>query len=629
MIAVSEARSPASIPRLFSELRASISRLQPPEPLTIPKWAERYRYHSRGARPGPWRWEPAPHAIEPAEALTDPETEEVVCVWASQTSKSELALCAVGYFSHYDPSPILIIQPRVEDAEQWSKERLAPMISDSAALAAIFPEPRSRSTGNTIRHKETRLGQPVSMVGANAPAGLAARAVRVLVGDEVDRFPLSAGTEGDALRLGIVRQTTYYNRIRLLVSSPTIKGESRIWRRYERTDMCRRHLRCPHCGGLTAVDWNCVKWDLGPEDAHLECPLCAAAWSEGDRLKACAGGQWIPDRPERGKLRRGFWMGALASPLAQIPVIVEEFLDGHAHPDEHQVWLNTRMAELWEGDGETVPAEVVYENNRVAVEGVPDWVRYIVAGADVQADRIEVEVLGADAERRTISLGYEILEGDPRLPETDKRSPLWALDQLWERRFGDRRIQLAFVDAGYLFDEITAYTRRRAGRRIYAIRGEGGSGKAWLIGRSRNNRARALVWRLGVDSIKAAIYRYLTAAPGDPGYCQFPDTYELQHFHQLTAERVVLRHVAGHPVQIWELPPGRRNEVLDCRTYAMAALERLAPRRSAILRASSGYPQGYPQDSGAVTSRRIEGRALRERDAIEPRPGFFDRHRRR
>jgi phage terminase large subunit GpA-like protein len=111
----------------------------------------------------------------------------------------------IGYFAHYDPSPVLLIQPTVEMAEAWSKERFAPMIRDTAVLRPLFADPRSRDSGNTLRHKDFAGGY-VAVIGANAPSGLAMRPIRVVLADEVDRYPLSAGTEGDPLKLAEKRQ---------------------------------------------------------------------------------------------------------------------------------------------------------------------------------------------------------------------------------------------------------------------------------------------------------------------------------------------------------------------------------------------------------------------------------------
>jgi phage terminase large subunit GpA-like protein len=117
-----------------------------------------------------------------------------------------------------------MVQPTVEMAEAFSKDRVAPMIRDTPVLREIFTS-KSRDSGDTILQKAFPGGR-LNMTGANAPATLASRPIRIVLCDEVDRFPASAGTEGDPVSLAEKRTTTFWNRKIGLVSTPTIKGES-------------------------------------------------------------------------------------------------------------------------------------------------------------------------------------------------------------------------------------------------------------------------------------------------------------------------------------------------------------------------------------------------------------------
>ena len=69
--------------------------------------------------------------------------------------------------------------------------------------------------------------------GANSASSLASRPIRIVFMDEVDRFPASAGSEGDPVALTKKRTTTYWNRKIVMTSNPIVKGSSRIeqvWR---------------------------------------------------------------------------------------------------------------------------------------------------------------------------------------------------------------------------------------------------------------------------------------------------------------------------------------------------------------------------------------------------------------
>ena len=51
---------------------------------------------------------------------------------------------------------------------------------------------------------------------------------RVLLLDEVDRYELSAGSEGSPTDLAIARTKTFWNRKIYMCSTPTVKGISKI-----------------------------------------------------------------------------------------------------------------------------------------------------------------------------------------------------------------------------------------------------------------------------------------------------------------------------------------------------------------------------------------------------------------
>jgi len=161
------------------------------------------------------------------DAASDPEVFSVVVMSSAQVGKTEVLNNVVGYYVDQDPSPILVLQPTLEMGQTWSKDRLAPMLRDTPALKGRVKDAKSRASGNTMLHKSFPGGH-ITIAGANSPASLASRPIRVLLADEVDRYPVSAGTEGDPVTLASKRTTTFWNRKLLLTSTPTVKGESRI-----------------------------------------------------------------------------------------------------------------------------------------------------------------------------------------------------------------------------------------------------------------------------------------------------------------------------------------------------------------------------------------------------------------
>ena len=188
------------------------------------------------------------------DAVNETGVREVVFMTSAQIGKTEILNNILGYFVHQDPSPILFIQPTLEMAEAWSKDRLAPMIRDTDALTELFKDPKSRNSDNTLLHKKFNGGH-LTMAGANSPSSLASRPIRIVLLDEEDRYPTSAGAEGDPGSLAQKRTTTFWNRLLVSASTPTIEGESKIEARYGLSDQRHFFVPCPACGTFQVLRW--------------------------------------------------------------------------------------------------------------------------------------------------------------------------------------------------------------------------------------------------------------------------------------------------------------------------------------------------------------------------------------
>lgn len=255
------------------------------------------------------------------DAISDPSVSEVVVMSSAQVGKTELLLNLIGYNIHQDPSPILLVQPTQEMAEAFSKDRLAPMLRDTPALQGKVADARSRDSNNTTRHK-TFPGGHITMVGANSPAGLASRPIRDVFLDEVDRYPLSAGKEGDPVDLARKRTTTFWNRKVIMVSTPVTKGASIIEEAYQASDQRRYYVPCPECEHEQILLWEGVHWPhtvdekgkkiYRPEEAEYACENCGVLWNDNARHKAVKAGRWVAERPDIPIA--GFWINALYSP---------------------------------------------------------------------------------------------------------------------------------------------------------------------------------------------------------------------------------------------------------------------------------------------------------------------------
>ena len=242
----------ANTSALFSKI---LKCLRPRENITMAEWADKYRRlpSESSAEPGQWRTARTPYLKRPMECVSDPKVRKVVLMFSAQVGKSELLLNTMGYFTHIDPSSILIVHPTKETGQDFSKERIAPTIRDTPVLSELIGEAKSRDSKNTLM-KKFFPGGYIAIVGANSPVGLASRPVRILLCDEIDRWPESAKKEGDPLSIVEKRTKTYpYTHKMVFTSTPTTDSISRIQHEYKLGSMEEWQLPCPACGAYHAL----------------------------------------------------------------------------------------------------------------------------------------------------------------------------------------------------------------------------------------------------------------------------------------------------------------------------------------------------------------------------------------
>jgi len=556
--------------------------LAPPPRLTVSEWADRYRMLSAetSTEPGQWSTARAPYQRAIMDAVNDPAVEEIVVMSSSQVGKTEIANNIIAYFIDQDPCPILYVLPTVEDAQSWSKERLGPMLRDTPCLRGKVRDSRAQSDNSTLLHKSFPGGH-LTVAGANAPSGLAARPIRVVICDEVDRYPASAGREGDPVSLAFARTKNFWNRKKILISTPTVRGISRIEAAFAASDKRHFWVPCTHCGSLQILRFPQLKWDKNQADEHdpkttrYLCEKCEAAMRDAQKPFFLPRGNWIAEAPDRSVV--GFHINELYSPWVRWSEIVKGFLEFKKHREMLKTWVNQTLGETWEEEGDSIESEEVYKRcedypkNAEGARLAPAGVCVITAGVDVQENRLEVEFVGWGAGEESWSMEYAFVAGDTAQPAT------WdQLDLLLSRRFEHvlgttLQVAAVFVDSGFRTADVYRFVKPRRDRRVWASKGIAGWGRPLLGRPGSNNRARVMLWPLGVDSLKETIYARLNVKGEGPGFCHFPRGYDHEFFAQLTAERIVRVYRHGFPARSWEKMRAR-NEALDCRVLAYAAL---------------------------------------------------------
>lgn len=468
-------------------------------------------------------------------APTEPGVHTITAMVCTQLLKTSLLENVFGFFAHLDPCPILMVQPKEEAAEAFSKERITPLIRATPVLRKLVGTTKMRSGDESLTYKPFPGGF-LALVGAGSPDNLARRPVRVLLYDEVDKYPVTR--EGDPISLGDERAATFVNWISIRACSPTVDGESRIASSYEDSDQRRASVACPHCEHRQFLEFfKHIEWDKPggvhkTKTARIHCEACGAIWDEGERLKALATIRWhqtkaflccnerhVPlddyDKAWRGPSagdteqdavavvwdwwssdrhavyrakcptckawaidneHAGFQCSKLYSPWRRdTPAsLAAKWIAAKDDEEKKQTFFNTQLGLTYRPHaGKELRLEALAARGEIWSAEIPDGVALVTAGIDVQDYRLELELVGWGRNEESWSLRHEVFDGDPEDPK------LWAtLDAFLKRKFrrADGRdfvIDAACIDSGgHHTQAVYDFAKARLGRRIWAIKGE-------------------------------------------------------------------------------------------------------------------------------------------------------------
>ena len=564
-----------------------------PEPrLSLSEWMEREFVLSSESSAVSGKIHLYPFQAGMADAITDPEVERVTIMKSARIGYTTMLKAAIGYHIDQAPCPVMVVQPTIADAEGFSQQEIAPMLRDTPALQGKIADPRSRDSGNTILRKNFPGGF-LTIVGANSPTGFRRVTIRLLLMDELDGWPPSAGTEGDQEKLAERRTETFWNRKVVRGSTPTVKGASRIENSYLRGDQRQYFVPCPECGVFQLITWAKIKWKKDdPETAAMECEGCRAAIPHSKKRWMLERGAWrataVQRRegnevlPEKGHASFRIWAGYSLNANASWADLAREFLAAKKDPESLKTFVNTVLGETWDADqGEGVAGEGLYaRREEYESDPLPEKVLVLTAGVDVQDDRIECEITGWGLGFESWSIDYHVLLGSPGLPDVWKQLED-VLTQSFTLPSGvELEVAAAAVDTGgHHTQAVYDWVRPRQVRRVYAIRGSSKPGLP-IAGRPTQKEKITLI-PIGTEAAKDWIFSRLKIEAPGPGYCHFPSRYDEEYFAQLTAERAVIKFSSGVPRRSYrQIRP--RNESLDARVYSLAALRLLNPNLEKI-----------------------------------------------
>lgn len=575
-----------------------------PRPVPLDRWADGRLVLPRemSPEPGVLRLSRTPYLREIMAAMDDPSVEEVVLQCGTQLGKSTVLLCAMAKVIAHAPGPMMFVQPTIDLAKRFSRQRIAALIRSNAELRRQVKESRSRDSGNTLLSKEFTGGILV-VSGANSAASLASMPALWVLGDEIDDWPDDVDGQGEPTALVIARQDSFGARARrAFVSSPKKpRGATGIEsRRLAGTDE-RYEVPCPFCGEFQELVWGSdqpygVKWQTKDGRPLLEtvvyvCRGCGEGIPESAKTVMLEAGRWVQHRP--GARSRTFLLSSLYSPLGWLSwrAIVQQWAlandqkrRGNFEPLKS--FMNTRLAETWSEVGTSLDADKLRQQAEAfPLRLVPAEALVLLCAVDVQDDRLELAVWAIGPRGSMWTVDTVVLVGNP------SQEALWqqldaALSQRYEHADGfEVGIEAVAVDSGgHYTHEVYNFVRKQpVDRKVFAIKGADRPGAALPI----VNRATMVdvnwggtiikggcrLWPIGVHAAKDRLAGLLRA---EERMVHLSGDLETEFFEQITAEVRVQQKSARGRRFVWVKRKGQeRNEQLDLAVYVLWLVEKL------------------------------------------------------
>ena len=620
--------------------------LRPDEVLSVSEWSERHRVldQKSAALPGRWSNDLTPYLVEIMDSLgPDATCTRVTFQKGAQVGGTEAGNNWLGWIMDQQPAPAMYVLPTKELAEDIAEDRIDPLIQATPRLSSKVAARRAREGGSTQLRKNYPGGVLV-LAGANSGASLRSRPFRFLFKDELDAWQARIKGEGDPSKLA-ERGTRTFGRARKVfeVSTPTLQGASRIEASFYAGDRSYYHVPCPECMHYQRLRWSNIKepsdgaWKRGEyAGTAYACEGCGVLIPEHRKPWMLERGRWIAERPQRSSDHRSFHLSALYSPLGWYSWAqgAEDWITAQNDRELLQAFVNLVLGETWVEKGDAPDFEVLMARAEPYEIGtVPTGGLLLTCGIDVQADRLEAEVVAWGEGRESWSVEHVVIPG--KVSEAKTRAELdKLLGGSWPHESGVRLpIVRACIDSGYNAHEVYNYVRGGRPDQLLAIKGDprmpaiiGQPRKVEVNHRGKRIRRGVSLWPVGVDQAKSELYGWLhmkAPKPGDPfpaGWCHLPH-HPQEWFEQLVAEHLEPQKVAGRTVFRW-VKTRERNEALDCRIYARAAavqvgIDRWGEEEWAVVRANLAGQAAEPparQEESRRRARRTRGEG-----------GWFDR----
>lgn len=597
-----------------------------PHPICLSLWAEKHYYLSpeSSAIEGPWSAVAFQRGMLDLMACDD--IRELDIEKCARIGYTKMLLALIAYEVSERKRATGVYQPTDGDSDEFAENEINPLLRDMPKLRDALDDradPDKQGRFNKLSFKKFK-GAPLYIRGGHAARSYRRLTLDTVIFDEIEGFEREIGEEGSPVYLGDGRISNSPFPKSLRGSTPGVADGSILKGEVEKAELRLTYrVPCPHCGTKQELKWSGMRWPSEGTNgeraaaSYYQCVDCEGRIEYRQLPEMLEAGYWGSDKGHRVELHEygprlmlkgkrvdfpshvAMHIWVAYSPFFSWERLVKEWLDAQGDYLKLKAFTNIRLGEYWEEEAEEIEPDDISQRAEPYVRP-PARVLVITAGIDVQPDRIEMEIVGWGEHKESWSLDYRVFYGDT------EQKPVWddlddALLETYPTEDG-RKLQIAAagLDTGFNTLHCYRYVLRTQHPRLFPMKGSS-EVNAPIVGApsrvrvSRNDSRKIPLFVIGVSVGKATIYRRLQieeplAGEKKPGFMHFPEMYGPAYYDGLTAEKKVTKKRKGFQVVEW-VKIRDRNEPLDCRNYANAALEILNPTWSRLAEKAGSVPE--------------------------------------
>lgn len=584
---------------------------------SVSQWAERKRVLSGGvsAYPGPYSFDKTPYLREIADCLSDtsPIIETVLMKGTQIGATTGILENMIGYCIDYGIGPVLFVSGDQAMAEDSMEKRIDQMIESAGLQWKIKPAVTKRHQKATGDRKEIKSygGTFIRAIGPNSESKARTFPARIALIDEIDVYPAQLKGGGDIIEK-ILRRMDSFGPLKkvLYLSTPKKKSTSRIYPLWEAGDKRYYNISCTKCGFMQPLVFSQIKFGkrnkIGKlnikmktikgveiifyDPIYYECIKCKTELKNYDKTNFMSeenGAKWIPTKKADRPGLRSYFLPSLYSPVGFL-----SWLDIAIHFE--RVKDDVLLLPDFINDilGEPSEEKVSVPDQHILKQNAEDWelgyihrdVIFLTLTADIQADRIEVGLVGWAREKQAYFVNYWNLPGDTLEIESECWKDLAEkINNVYKRSDGvEMNIQIAFIDCQYLKDQVDKFCDQfnyfpDSISGVYPIIARE-SLVAGVTTKIMKSDIKTPIIGLSDQKLKRALYNTLRKKPhknGFPfGYIHFSKDYGNEFYKQLTSEEIfVTIKPNGQKIIKIENRKQRRNEVFDIAKYQIGAYQ--------------------------------------------------------